>query len=115
MEKQNALRSFIDNTGLEPDLAAQILSEVNWDVGRGIQRFQDHVRTGRIKSVYPPPQVSAGWAGPAHRPPGEGPPGYSRLPGNPLCPQWSDPYGEVRNPPVERIIPIERVPNKGMS
>lgn len=26
MEKQNALRSFIDNTGLEPDLAAQILS-----------------------------------------------------------------------------------------
>lgn len=115
MEKQNALRSFIDNTGLEPDLAAQILSEVNWDVGRGIQRFQDHVRTGRIKSVYPPPQVSAGWAGPTHRPPGEGPPGYSRLPGNPLCPQWSDPYGEVRNPPVERIIPIERVPNKGHS
>lgn len=55
-----------------------IFSEVNWDVGRGIQRFQDHVRTGRIKSVYPPTQVSAGWAGPAHRPPGEGPPGYSR-------------------------------------
>ena len=33
--------------------------------------------------------------------------------GHPPGQQWADPYGEVRNPPVERIIPIERIPSTG--
>ncbi|XP_061172306.1 uncharacterized protein LOC133181745 isoform X2 [Saccostrea echinata] len=121
MEKKQALRSFVDSTGLEPDLAAGILSEVGWDVGQGIRRFEDYIRMGRIKPVYPPPQVSAGWTdGPAQRLPGGIPrPGDRKptqnLPSHTSGTQWADPYGEVRNPPVERIIPIERMPDKGHS
>ncbi|XP_062607755.1 OTU domain-containing protein 7B-like isoform X2 [Saccostrea cucullata] len=121
MEKKQALRSFIDSTGLEPDLAANILSEVGWDVGQGIRRFEDYIRMGRIKPVYPPPQVSAGWIdGPSQRLPGGTLRSGDRkptpnLPGHVSGTQWADPYGEVRNPPVERIIPIERMPDKGHS
>ncbi|KAK3097479.1 hypothetical protein FSP39_009970 [Pinctada imbricata] len=124
MDKQRLLKQFVERTGLEPEAAADLLAKSHWDYAKAFHLFEDCLKTGKIKPLYPhtgptnspskvPPQtppkpstvpsgIQSGF-GPANS---ELRDVYERVrhPGSGT--QWMDPYGEVRRP-VERVVPIQ--------